>query len=95
MALIGAGADVNCARQRNGWSGLHYAAWYDHQDLLELLLEQPDVNVNSKDINNLTPLMMACAKGNEKIVRRLCQVPGIDLCCKGRVHLLLYCNLMD
>ena len=36
---------------------------YNFPDMVELLLTQPGVNVNNTDINNLTPLVMACAKG--------------------------------
>ena len=31
-----------------GWSGLHYAAWGNYGDLLDLLLDQAGVNTNIK-----------------------------------------------
>ena len=108
--VLAAGIDVNWSRELNGWSGLHYAAWYDFGELLDLLLAQAGVDVNNTDINNLTPLMMACAKGHENVVRRLCLVSGIDICCREAVYgrnalhvavsrdqvssTLLYCTLL-
>ena len=38
--------EVNWARGETGWSGLHYAAWCNFGDLLELLLAQAGVNTN-------------------------------------------------
>ena len=86
LSSLAAGVDVNWSRELNGWSGLHYAAWYDFGELLDLLLAQAKVDVNNTDINNLTPLMMACAKGHENVVRRLCLVSGIDICCREAVY---------
>jgi len=59
-------------------SGLHLAAVNNYEELLELLLSQPGVDVNITDKRNETPLMVACDRGHENIVRRLCQVNGID-----------------
>ena len=75
MAL---GANVNWKRDSDGWSGLHIAALMNYGELLELLLSQPGVDVNITDKRNETPLMVACDRGHENIVRRLCQVNGID-----------------
>ena len=40
--------EVNWARGETGWSGLHYAAWCNYGDLLDLLLDQAGVNTNIK-----------------------------------------------
>ena len=66
----------------NGMGGLHIAARKNFGELLELLLRQPGVHVNIKDNNNMTPLIWACFGEHENIVRRLCQVNGIDPNCR-------------
>ena len=74
------GADVNWKDNAPFNSGLHIAARNNYGDLLELLLTQTGVNVNIViDGHKSTPLMGACYKGHENIVRRLCQAPGIEL----------------
>ena len=75
---LGLGANVNWKRDPDGYSGLHNAAYHNYGELLELLLSQPGVNVNITNNRNQTPLMLACMEGHENIVRRLCQVNGID-----------------
>ena len=73
------GADVNWkGNDFHERSGLHLAADSNYEELLELLLSQPGVDVNITDKYNMTPLMLACLEGHENIVRRLCQVNGID-----------------
>ena len=76
-------ADVNW-HDDDGWTGLHFAAHHNYEELLELLLVQTGVNVNMKDNNKETPLLKACYEGRENIVRRLCQVPDIQLNDIGR-----------
>ena len=70
------------------WSGLTIAAWMDYRELLDLLLSQPgiDVNLPTKHYffnGEFTPLMFACQFGSHKIVRRLLQVPGINILFKN------------
>merc|ERR1712020_309000 len=77
--LLSRGADVNWRYDAVGWSGLHFAALNNYGELLELLLAQTGVDVNIRNNNNNTPLMEACMGGHENIVRRLCQVTGIQL----------------
>ena len=73
------GANVNWKRESDGWSGLHIAALMNYGELLELLLSQPGVDVNITNKKSSTPLMVACRYGRENIVRRLCQVNGVEL----------------
>merc|ERR1712183_52064 len=77
--LLSRGADVNWRRDADGWSGLHFAARHNYGGLLELLLAQTGMDVNIRTNNYWTPLMVACIKGHENIVRRLCQVTDIQL----------------
>ena len=73
------GANVNWKRDSDGESGLHIAVSYNNGELLELLLSQPGVDVNITDNYNVTPLIVAFKRGHENIVRRLCQVNGVEL----------------
>merc|ERR1711963_425056 len=77
--LLSQGANVNWKRDSNGCLGLHIAAARDYRELLELLLCQTGVDVNTTSYRDMTPLMWACSQDHENVVRRLCQVRGIDL----------------
>ena len=81
-SLLAGGADVNWRwRNNGGWSGLHLAAVHNYQELLELLLAQPNLDVNISDGPHAprTALMEASERRHYNIVTRLCQVPGIDI----------------
>ena len=78
-------------------SGLHLAARLGDikGDLLDLLLAQPGLEVNIKDEDNMTPLIVACIWGSENSVRKLLQVVGIEINCqdtRGRTALHLALN---
>ena len=75
-----AGADVNFSLN---CSALQIAASNNNEELLELLLEQPGLEVNKAECQNETALMAACSQGHDKMVRRLCQIPNIALNHKG------------
>ena len=82
--LLANGADVNWMDGVHfHYAGLHYAANVGHEELLDLLLAQRGVDVNTKDSLNGTPLMVACVWGEENIVRKLRQVEGIHLNCQS------------
>ena len=76
--ILAIGANVNWKIDSCGMSGLHIVAACNYGELLELLLSQPGVDVNITDDGNCSPLMEACYRGHETIVRRLCQVNEID-----------------
>ena len=68
-ALLREGADAN-ARQPDGATALHWAAYLDDLDAADLLLDagaQPDP-VNELEV---TPLYLACENANAALVRRL------------------------
>ena len=80
------GVDVNTVseigpeEERVAVSGLTIAAGKGYLDLLDLLLSQPGINVNLPlCYGELTLLMFACNEGNHRIVKRLLQVPGINI----------------
>ena len=53
-----------------GASLLHYITALNYYELIPILHEY-GANVNIKSSNNLTPLMIAAAKGHEKSVKKL------------------------
>ena len=55
--LLSEGADVNW-RDDDGEAGLHITASDNYGELLELLLAQTEVNVNTRDDGNTTPLWL-------------------------------------
>ena len=65
------------------FTGLAIAARQNYLELLELLLSQPSIDVDpgitTGGAVNWTPLMLACREGHNKVVRRLLQVPGINI----------------
>ena len=78
-ACVTLGFDVNSESTDKKYTGLVIAADHDEDDLelLEYLLSCRGIDVN-KESGGYTPLMKACEKGNETIVKRLIQVPGIQ-----------------
>ena len=86
--LKGLNVNVNTLSEDGQWSGVTIAAKQNYIELLDLLLCQPGVDANlpttesvskSKKFGKWTPLMFACRAGHHKIVRRLVQVPGINI----------------
>ena len=71
--LLASGSDVN-ARNKSGWTSLHFAAWRGRKKVAELLLAS-NPNVNIKDENGDTPLAFAI-RGNHKDVVDLLRQHG-------------------
>ena len=68
--LIAAGTDVN-ARFGDGSTALHWAAYWDQRDAVELLLAA-GARVDAADDHGITPLWLACANGAQAtMVERL------------------------
>ena len=71
------------ANQRSpfGVSGLMYAAAGNHPDIMELLLRQPGIDINSRDNSILvggTPLHWAISGGGSKLVEMLLKQPNLE-----------------
>ena len=67
--LLANKADVN-ARDRDGNSPLHFAAFNDHKDIADLLLAK-GAAVNAKTDKGVTPLHWAAMKGHKDVVELL------------------------
>ncbi len=52
---------------------------YDYQNLVEELLNHPDINVNLSDVHGNTPLHIACQTGNSIILEKLLTHKGIEI----------------
>jgi len=81
QACINLGVDVNF-HDEAGLPALLHASFVNSTTILDILLAQPYVDVNikgQKDGIYATALMFSCAMGRINAVKRLCQVPGIDL----------------
>lgn len=77
--ILSYGADVNWKGRHFGWSGLHWAVNNNCTQLLEELLETGNIDVNTTDAEQETPLMRACQLGQEEMVRSLCLADGVNL----------------
>ena len=50
----------------------------NHHELVSLLLDQEEIDVNARNVNNQTALHTACYDGNAEMVRMLLDAPGIN-----------------
>jgi ankyrin repeat protein len=58
---------------------LHWAVSCGHIHVVRILLEQPDVDVNGRNLDGSTPLLLALQNDKEAIARHLLTRPGVDL----------------
>ena len=73
-----------------------YASKYKRSELIDILLQQPSVNINSQDINGWTALSCAVEQNNKALVEKLLNCPGIDVNLashRGVTPLMRACNL--
>ena len=72
------GADVNYQQDGAGATCLMVAVRSENIELVSLLLEQPGIDVNAKNILGCTALHKAAIKSSPAIIRLLLDFPGID-----------------
>ena len=78
QALAG-GFNPNQRLHEDGIKALHIAAGTGHQEMVSLLLQQPDIELNPKTQDSgETPLHLAAVSGHPRVVALLLQQPGID-----------------
>ncbi|KAF5642273.1 ankyrin [Fusarium tjaetaba] len=79
MELLSHGAGSNIAAPNiDGETALHAAAFWDHVEVLKLLLEVPGVSVNQKTPCGFSPLFIASRNGNLSMVELLLSVDLVD-----------------
>ena len=72
------GININ-ARDREGWSALHRAARYDHEEILRLLLDQPGIDEKATTNSGASVLHAALHySGGPNVLRRLLTSPNTD-----------------
>ena len=77
-AALERGEEVNTRGGRDSSTCLGVAVQNGHVGVVQLLLEQPDIDVNCVDRGGLTALHMACFKGQESVARVLLAARGQD-----------------
>ena len=83
-ALVTDDPDLLHKTDRNGWSALHIASYYDASDILTYLLTQ-GLSADIKDLHGVTPLHVAVEEGNANAVRILLEngadvrIPYMDM----------------
>jgi serine/threonine-protein phosphatase 6 regulatory ankyrin repeat subunit B len=75
LLLQHVGAQVAQEADDRGWTPLHSASRWGHEETVTFLLGQ-GAQANSKDENGATPFMMACWQGHLGVVRLLLQHMG-------------------
>lgn len=70
--FLSKGVDINALDQKAPHnSALHWAVWSDATQVLELLLKQKNIVVDTLNGAEETPLMIAALKGNVRVVKQL------------------------
>ncbi|CAI5531793.1 unnamed protein product [Closterium sp. Naga37s-1] len=78
LLLAGGGVDINLpSPERSGWTALHLAAFYEHPEVVQVLLTA-GADTDARNSTGNTPLQFACIKGNLDVARMLLDA-GADL----------------
>eukprot|EP00761_Pharyngomonas_kirbyi_P010705 gb/GECH01010726.1/.p1 GENE.gb/GECH01010726.1/~~gb/GECH01010726.1/.p1 ORF type:complete len:160 (+),score=18.22 gb/GECH01010726.1/:1-480(+) len=76
--LIRRGHDVNgCTLWK--WTPLHAACRNGQLNVVQVLLRNSNIRINSRDESGYTPLHAACEGNHVNVVQKLLSVPEIDL----------------
>ena len=63
-------------RDESGWTPLSWAAGHGHESIVQMIIEQNNININSKDSGGKTPLSW---NGHEAVVRLLIGGDDVDI----------------
>ncbi len=91
------------AQEENGYSPLHISLWHNNQEMIDLLLDRPDVlrslNEDKSKQDGYTPLMVAVTHNDYATVKRLVELGAnlndTDKTGKNAVALVLYNNKFE
>eukprot|EP00164_Ancoracysta_twista_P030869 GFYU01063625.1.p1 GENE.GFYU01063625.1~~GFYU01063625.1.p1 ORF type:complete len:120 (+),score=21.81 GFYU01063625.1:44-403(+) len=65
--------------EKYGYTALHRACYNDHADVVNRLMQFPNVDPNVRDNQwCCTPLHEACSNGHVDVVNRLMESPNVD-----------------
>jgi ankyrin repeat protein len=67
--------NINAIGEFRGATALLEACYNGNADIVEALLEHPNINPNIQDSLGFTPLMIASQMGNHRIIEMLLQLP--------------------
>ena len=70
-AALGRGEEVNMRGGKYNWTGVMSAAQRGHEAVVELLLQQPGLDVNMTDSSGYTALHLAEQGGHKAVVELL------------------------
>lgn len=71
--------DVN-SKDSHGWTALMWATDKNHENIVQFLLQAPNINVNFKDkLFHKSALLIASWRGYARILKLLLQNPNIDV----------------
>ena len=76
--LLARGAPVDW-RDRDGWTVLHWACYYNQHDVVKIFTQQDGIDVNVRATIKDTPLHLACYWGHLKCVQLLMATGQCDL----------------
>lgn len=63
-------ADINVKNEETGFNSLHYAVLNNNIPLISMLIKH-GININDQSKSHYTPLIIACDKGNLKVIEIL------------------------
>lgn len=72
-------ANVNAASLHSGRTALHWAAYFDNEDMARfLMLEDLGTDLNALDAHLQTPAMIAAERGHQALAERILRNPRAD-----------------
>ena len=75
-AAIVLGVDVN-TKDAGGDTGLNWAIFKKHENIVDILLAHPLIDINGKTNNGVFPLSLASAWGLTSVVAKLGRMPSL------------------